>query len=226
MHIEEGVLAASPTGLAILAGGAVLAAAGTAFGLRRIDYERVPQVGMLSAAFFVASLVHVPMGFTSVHLVLNGLVGLLLGWAAFPAILVALFLQSVFFGFGGLTTLGVNTVTMAVPAVVVGCLFSGAVRAKGDAVAALASFSAGALGVLLGLVIWAAAMIGAQAAFRPLGQAMVRDPLAVLGIVGLLTAMAAIEGLVTASAVVFLRKVRPELLELPLVPAHLEVRDA
>ena len=125
MHIEDGVLAASPTGLAILAGGAALAAAGTAFGLRRIDYERIPQVGMLSAAFFVASLVHVPIGFSSVHLVLNGLVGLLLGWAACPAILIALFLQSVLFGFGGLLALGVNTVTMAVPAVAVGCLLDG-----------------------------------------------------------------------------------------------------
>jgi cobalt/nickel transport system permease protein len=216
MHIEEGVLAVSPTGLAILAGSAVLAAAGTAFGLRRINYERVPQVGVLSAAFFVASLVHVPMGFTSVHLVLNGLVGLLLGWAAFPAILVALFLQSVFFGFGGLLTLGVNTVTMAVPAVAVGYLFGGATRAKSEAAAFVAGFAAGAMGILLGVVFLAAAMIAAQREFRTLSQAVA---LAYLGV-------AVIEGLVTASAVAFLRKVRPELLEAPLAPARLETSDA
>jgi cobalt/nickel transport system permease protein len=216
MHIEDGVLAASPTGLAILAGGAALAAAGTAFGLRRIDYERVPQVGMLSAAFFVASLVHVPIGFSSVHLVLNGLVGLLLGWAAFPAILIALFLQSVLFGFGGLLALGVNTVTMAVPAVAVGCLLNGATRAKSDAAAAVAGFAAGGMGILLGLFLWAAAMTAAQAEFRTLSQA----------VVGAYLGLALIEGLVTASAVAFLRKVRPELLEAPLLTPGLEASDA
>ena len=35
------------------------------------------------------------------HLVLNGLMGLLLGWLAVPAILVALFLQALLFQFGG-----------------------------------------------------------------------------------------------------------------------------
>mgnify|MGYP000653403121 CR=1 FL=1 len=54
--------------------------AGTAAGLRKLDYDRMPQVAVLSAGFFVASLVHVPIGPTNVHLVLNGLVGLFLGW--------------------------------------------------------------------------------------------------------------------------------------------------
>jgi len=216
MHIEEGMLATSPTGLAILAGSAALAAAGTAFGLRKIDYERVPKVAMLSAAFFVASLVHVPMGVTSVHLVLNGLMGLLLGWAAFPAILIALFMQAVFFPMGGLLSLGVNTLTMAAPAVTVGYLLNGMTRAKSDAVAVVAGFAAGAMGILLGLILWGAAMTAARAEFRTLTQA------AVLANSGL----AVIEGLVTASAVAFLRKVRPELLEAPLLPSGLEATDA
>jgi cobalt/nickel transport system permease protein len=213
MHIEEGVLAASPTGLAILAAGAAVAAAGTAVGLRRINYERVPQVAMLSAAFFAASLVHVPIGGIEFHLVLNGLVGLLLGWAAFPAILIALFLQAVCFGFGGFLTLGVNTVTMAVPAVAVSYLLGGMVRSRGDGVCVVAGFAAGAMGILLGVLLLAAALLGAQPEFRTFTQAAV---LAHLG-------LAAIEGLVTASAVVFLRRVRPELLEVPLLPAGQEI---
>ncbi len=123
MHIPEGFLSGTPGGIGVLAAGAAVAATGTAIGLRKIDYEQMPRVAMLSAAFFVASLVHVPLGGTSVHLVLNGLVGLILGWAAFPAILIALFLQAVFFGFGGVTTLGLNTVTMALPAVAAYYLF-------------------------------------------------------------------------------------------------------
>lgn len=100
MHIPEG-LANSTEGFAVLAVGGVVAAAGTAIGLRKMDYERMPQVALLSAAFFVASLVRVPIGVTSMHLVLNGLVGLVLGWAAFPAILIGLLLQAVFLGSAG-----------------------------------------------------------------------------------------------------------------------------
>ena len=108
MHISEGVL----SGPVLISGGA-LAAVGTAIGLRKLDYDHIAKAGMLSAAFFVASLVHVPIGPANAHLVLNGLVGLLLGWAAFPAILVALVLQAVLFQFGGITVLGVNTIITA-----------------------------------------------------------------------------------------------------------------
>ena len=112
MHISEGVL--SPTVLGL---GAALAAAGVAVGLRKVDDEHLMSVAMLAATFFVGSLVHVPVGPGSAHLILNGLLGLFLGWAAFPAILAALTLQAVLFQYGGITTLGVNTFTMALPAI-------------------------------------------------------------------------------------------------------------
>ena len=94
-HIPDGVLSAP-----VLITGAVVTVGALAVALRRLDYERIPQAAVLSAAFFVASLVSVPVGPSSVHLLLNGLMGLVLGWAAVPAILVALVLQAVFFGFG------------------------------------------------------------------------------------------------------------------------------
>ena len=74
MHISEGVL--SP---AVLGAGAVLAAAGIVIGLRKLDYDRLMTVAILAAAFFVGSLIHVPIGPSSVHLILNGLLGMLLG---------------------------------------------------------------------------------------------------------------------------------------------------
>ena len=92
MHISEGVL--SP---AVLGAGAALAVAGLAMGLRKLDYDRLMTVAILAATFFVGSLIHVPIGPSSAHLILNGLVGILLGWAAFPAIFVALLLQAVLF---------------------------------------------------------------------------------------------------------------------------------
>ena len=66
--------------------GAVATVAGTAVGLKKLDYNQLPQVALLSAVFFVASLVHVPIGPSSAHLVMVGLLGLVLGWATFPAI--------------------------------------------------------------------------------------------------------------------------------------------
>ena len=118
MHIVDGALS-NP----VVIGGAVAAVGGIAMGLRNLPLERIPAAGVLSASFFVASLIHVPFGPSSVHLILNGLAGLVLGWAAFPALFVGLLLQAVFFGFGGLTVLGVNALNIALPAVLVGLLF-------------------------------------------------------------------------------------------------------
>ena len=56
MHIPDGVLSAP-----VLAAGGVLTALGVAVGLMRIDYDRIMSVAILGSAFFVASLVHVPL---------------------------------------------------------------------------------------------------------------------------------------------------------------------
>ena len=56
-------------------------AAGTAVGLKKLKEDKIPQAAILSAAFFVASLIHVPIGPSSVHLILNGIVGLMLGFS-------------------------------------------------------------------------------------------------------------------------------------------------
>lgn len=102
MHVSEGILSGP-----VLVSGAALAAVGTGIGLKRLDYDDIAKAGMLSAGFFVASLIHIPIGPANAHLILSGLVGLLLGWGAFPAILVGVSLQAVLFQFGGITTLGV-----------------------------------------------------------------------------------------------------------------------
>ncbi|MFP4058221.1 MAG: cobalt transporter CbiM [Candidatus Brocadiia bacterium] len=213
MHIAEGVLPGP-----VLAVGAAAAAAGVAAGLRKMDYERVPRVGVLASAFFVASLVHVPVPPSSAHLLLTGLVGLLLGWAAFPALLVALFLQAVLFGFGGLTALGVNTVVMAAPAVACHHLFGHAVRGReGAGVPAVAGFAAGATGIVLAGALASAALLASGKGFAPIAHAVFLAHLPIMGV----------EGLVTAQAVVFLHKVRPEALEAPVLgPAAEEVAGA
>lgn len=198
MHIAEGVL--SP---AVLGGGAVLALAGTAQGLRRLEYDRLVAVGILSAAFFVASLIHVPVGLASAHLVLNGLVGVLLGWAAFPSILVALLLQALLFQFGGITVLGVNTFTMGFAAVVSWYVFRTVCRlCPGMGGVRAGAFMGGALGVALAAVLTALALAFTDEGFWLAAQLLLLAHLPVM----------LAEGLITMFTVSFIMRVRPELL--------------
>jgi cobalt/nickel transport system permease protein len=197
MHISEGVL--SP---AVLAAGVGLTIVGTAIGLKKMDYEAIPRVAILSAAFFVATLIHVPVGPVGLHLVLNGLMGLLLGWLAIPAILVALFLQALLFQFGGLTVLGVNTVIMALPAVICFYLFRPWLRRSGP-LAGLAAFACGALAILLSGLLVAVALLFSGQGFLQVAQ---------LALVAHIPVMV-IEGLVTFFIFFFFKKVRPEMLE-------------
>lgn len=198
MHIAEGVL--SP---AVLGGGAVLALAGTAQGLRRLEYDRLVAVGILSAAFFVASLIHVPVGLASAHLVLNGLVGVLLGWAAFPSILVALLLQALLFQVGGITVLGVNTFTMGFAAVASWYVFRAVCRlCPGMGGVRAGAFMGGALGVALAAVLTALALAFTDEGFWLAAQLLLLAHLPVM----------LAEGLITMFTVSFIMRVRPELL--------------
>ncbi len=148
-HIPDGVLSAP-----VLIAGAVATIAAVSFATRRLDYDRIPQAAVLAAAFFVASLVSVPVGASSVHLILNGLMGILLGWTAVPAILMALLLQAVFFGYGGLMVLGVNAFNIALPALLCGLVLAPRLHnAQGKQVFVLGAI-AGATGVALtGLLV-------------------------------------------------------------------------
>jgi len=138
MHISEGILSAP-----VLVTEATVTVTAVAYGLKKLKYRQIPKVAILSSVFFVASLIHVPLGPSSVHLILNGIIGLLLGWAAFPAILVALTLQAILFQFGGITTLGVNTFNMAFPAIISFYLFGRGVRSKNNKIAIIFSFLCG-----------------------------------------------------------------------------------
>ena len=124
MHIPDGLL--SPT-VCILGYG--VTGGVTWFSLRQIkkqgnSEQQIPKASLLTATFFVASLIHIPVPPVSIHLVLNGMMGIILGYYAFPAILIGLLFQTIFFHHGGLSTLGVNAVIMGVPALVAYYLWS------------------------------------------------------------------------------------------------------
>jgi cobalt/nickel transport system permease protein len=120
VHLSDGALAN-----AWWVGGFVGLAGLLALACWRLSDEWVPRIGVLSAAFFIGSTIHIKLAVlpTSVHLVLNGLVGVILGRRAPLAVAVGLMLQYLLLSHGGLTTLGINACVIAVPAVAAGLLF-------------------------------------------------------------------------------------------------------
>ena len=193
----------SAHGQELLAAGAPAAAAGTAMGLKKLDPQRLPQAGFWRRVFR-GLLGSMTVGPSSGHLVLSRLLGLVLGWPAFPAILIALTLQAVFFSIGGPTTLGLNTVIMALPAVVCHYLFRRAAAVNSEWLVFGVGFAAGATAMSSALITTGVLILAGKefSALVPLILA-VHLPSAV------------IEGMVTGSVVVFIRKVRPELLDAP-----------
>jgi cobalt/nickel transport system permease protein len=111
MHISEGVLS-----MPVITAGWALAAGGLAAGLKKTRTDDLPRTALVSSVLFIASLVHVPLGPSSIHLTLLGLAGALLGWSVIPALFIALLLQGLLFQFGGLLSLGVNTSIMSLAA--------------------------------------------------------------------------------------------------------------
>ncbi|MBU0969789.1 MAG: cobalt transporter CbiM [Proteobacteria bacterium] len=198
MHISEGVLSGQ-----VLAAGAGITLVGTALGLKKLDYDQMVHVAILASAFFVASLIHVNIGPVSVHLILNGVVGLLLGMAAFPAIVTALVLQSLFFQYGGLTALGANAVVMAVPAVLVHFLFL-PLLGKSSRLTFVAGFLAGFVSIGLSSLFMAVALWFTDEDFLKTCIAIISAHVPVM----------VIEGIITGFCVSFLLKVYPEIIPL------------
>src|SRR5258708_5306691 len=125
VHIADGVLS-----WPVLAGGFALAGLLALVASWRVREDEIPRIALLTAAFFVASSIHVKLGPTSVHLLLGGLVGVVLGRRAPLAILLGVALQALLIPHGGLSTIGVNACAQALPALLAGALFALLYRAS------------------------------------------------------------------------------------------------
>ena len=196
MHISDGVL---PTSVAL--GSYAAAAVVMAWSIKKTHGDDLPKVAVVTSAFFVASLIHVPLGPTSVHLLIPGLVGILLGNSAFVSIALGLTLQSLFFQFGGITALGANSIMMGAPALVAGWLFH-AFRGETLARNVAAGAICGGLGVVLAAIILAVFLFSSGEEFLAVAKIALLAHLPVV----------AIEAAVSAFTVSFLYKVKPEML--------------
>jgi len=167
----------------------------------------VSRASVMAAAFFVASWIHIPLPPASVHPLFIGLMGIVLGWMAFPAVLAGLFFQAVMFGHGGLTTLGVNSMAMGGPALAAGSVFR--LIARGNRRTLTAGFAAGFCGVCLAAAVTCAVLLLTIPAH--IDRAAEATGITALALAHLPLAVA--EGIFTALAARFLLKVSPEMLQ-------------
>jgi len=149
LHISEGVLNSKELMVGAVAGFGLII-----YTYRKLKFDDIPKVAFFSGLFFVLTFIHIPLGPSSIHLVGNGLLGYLIGFNAVLAIFIALLFQALIFGYGGITTLGINLLIISVPSVVVYLLLK-KISVKNYFV----FFGAGFLGVglssfLLALVLW------------------------------------------------------------------------
>lgn len=197
MHLADGILP-MPT----LAVGFAAAAAGIAFNLRSLKSDDMPRIAVMTAAFFVASWIHVGRGPISVHLLLHGLVGIVLGTQALLAIGLGLLLQAIQFAHGGVSTWGVNTCLMGYPAVLVGMLFCTLGKGRSPRTRTILAAVLAVLATALSALLAALALITGGESFRTVAGTLLIAHIPVLYV----------EAAVAASVVAFLQKVKPEVI--------------
>ena len=227
MHIPDGFLPPN-----ICLAGYALTGGATWYSLREIKRDNysqanIPKASLLTAAFFVASLIHIPIPPTSVHLIFNGLMGAVLGFYAFPAILIGLFFQAVMFQHGGMSTLGVNAMILGTPAIAAHFIFrqrdryldARSLAPDGDAgshrftkkkqvLTKILSFAAGAGALLLSATMFAVLLVTHISPDMDVNA----ERTAILVSMGSYTIQAAIEGVFCVMLISFLEQVKPELI--------------
>ena len=199
MHISDGVL--SPQ---VWVSGYVITVGLTTYILaKKTEVSDIPKVSVVTSAIFVASLIHVPVGPTSVHLVLSGLAGITLGWSAFPAIFVALILQAFLFQHGGITTIGINTVNIGLPALAAYGVFLLGARSNIKRKYTIFGGLAGGTAIVLGIALLSLCLLSTGEYLEYVVPYAIVAHLPVV----------AIEAILVGSFAGFMARVRPQLLK-------------
>lgn len=118
MHISDGIISVEVATITAIASFGFCI-----FSFKNLTNEKISIVAAMSALFFVTSFIHIPFGPTQIHLMLIGFIGIFLGELSFIAISIALILQALLLGFGGLSSLGANILVMSLPSYLVYLLF-------------------------------------------------------------------------------------------------------
>ncbi|RLG25083.1 cobalt transporter CbiM [Methanosarcinales archaeon] len=198
MHISDGVL--SLPVIAVGWGVTLTLLAITLWRSKDNIVEQIPKISVMTGAFFIASLIHIPIPPTSVHLILNGLLGVVLGVFAYPAMFIGLTLQALLFQHGGITTIGVNTMNVGVPALIAYGIFR--MGCSRNISKTLLGAICGGLAVLITAVLLAVCLITTGDEFQDVAKVAVAAHIPIM----------VIELIITGSVVAFLAKVKPEML--------------
>jgi cobalt/nickel transport system permease protein len=142
---------------------------------------------------------------------LSGLLGILMGYFSFPAVIIALFFQAVMFQHGGLTTIGVNAVILGLPAMICFYLYNFLdTRIKGSKIKdGILGFFTGSLGLFLSVFIFFLVLMS----FIPANIDVEAEKAAIYTGAFAHGPLLIIEGIFTSFVVLYLKKVKPEMLE-------------
>jgi cobalt/nickel transport system permease protein len=222
MHIPDGYLGPTTCGVfyAIML---PIWAAASRIAKKTLKARQVPMLAIGAAFSFVIMMFNVPIpGGSTGHAVGGVLVAILLGpWAACIAITIALVIQALLFGDGGITAIGANCFNMAFVLPFAGYYIYKAISYKAPIDSSrkvIAAFLGGYIGINV-----AAFLAGVEFGIQPLlhhtatGQSLYCP----YGLTVAVSAMAWehlllfgwIEAIVTALVVKYLQKQSPELLE-------------
>ena len=180
----------------------------------KLTEQQVPMMGLLTALFFAAMFVNIPVfgGGTTVHLLGGAAIGLILGpFAGLISMSIILFLQAFLYQDGGLVVLGANVLNIGIIGVFIPCIIfivlNKLFKPKTDGLIATIFISAFFSDLLA--AISAGVQIGLSS-----------TPLSIYGLRVILPTVAAyhsvigiIEGFVTVILIMTLLKLRPDVLE-------------
>lgn len=196
MHISDGVLSVE-VGVA----SSVIAVGLLVYSFRRLNLENISLAASMSALFFVASFIHIPFGFTQIHLMLIGFIGIFLGNIAIFSISLALILQALLLGYGGISSLGANILTMALPSYLIYLLFKLSIFKKLQE--KLRFFLLGFLGIFLSAFVLFLLLILSREDYEKVAYSIM--------LVNIPTMF--LEGIVTLFLLLYVKKTMPNLLK-------------
>lgn len=195
MHIADGVITAQSTVVVSTVSALIFF-----ISMKQLKQEQIALAAVCSAMFFVASFIHIPFGVTQIHLTLLGVIGLIIGLSGFVSVAIALILQALLMGYGGIASIGVNLFIMGVPVILVHWLYKKSLRKNINE--KLQFFLVGFTGALFATIFLVTILYFSKTQYET----------AAITILGVNIVAMVIEGLVSMSLLLFIKKTYPKLL--------------
>lgn len=196
MHISDGILSSD-----VVIVSSVISCGLVLYSLKNLKNKNIAHISAMSAIFFIASFIHIPLGPTQIHLVLLGVIGTIIGSSVFFSLLIALLLQALLLGYGGISSLGANLLVMALPAYITYLLIK--IKFLNFFNEKIKYFLIGFLPILMSTILLALVLVLSKQEYIYASYTIVLANIPAM----------IIEGLITMFLINYIRKAMPELLE-------------